>query len=195
MSLGQIDNSFMDFLKLDSLQKKLNYALQKVDYQDREDVKQEVLLKILKAARRRPHLLNDDMQELVAYSQHIIQGTIADYYKARNNKPNVKYFAYYERRQDTDLGSPTEFFILPMREYGYDLSEIRMDYLRHRRKFTKNDRKVLDFLLFDPLGPDLNKSELAEKVKVHKSSVTRAVQNFREKIYSSDEEYADYCTS
>lgn len=200
VELNDTNDVLTNYLSLDPLKKSIDYMLYKYNIikQEIDDVKQDIFLRIIAKVRKKPEVLDYEPFRFVAYCNPIIKRAILDYLKkSKSRKNKVLYFGYYDYRKDMDSNTPFEtpldFLLYPVKDIRYSLVEVKMDYIRHRNKFTKNEQKVLDFLLFDPSGLDLNYNEIAEKVKVHKSSVTRAVIHLRSKIYRNNkEEYADY---
>lgn len=169
----------MDLLNSTSMTKIFNFELYKVNRQDKEDVKQDCILRIMKALNNTEEVIPEE--KLPSFCQTIIKRTVVDYYRKCNRMIDqatmlVTYSDGFSDEGDEDNSG----FAYETYDYGYDLSEIRLDYSLNRDKFTPREREVLDHFLLTDDGFGSNLTEIAKDLQVNKSHATRAVKKLRE---------------
>lgn len=169
----------MDMLETSSMKKIFSYELRKVCMQDRVDVRQNCVLEILKALRRTNNEITQE--KFPAFCQTIIRRTVVDYYRKTNRMINqVTTLVNYCDGADDDVGSTVDYFSIEVKDLSYEIVELKTDYSRNITKFTKREREVLDFMLFDSQGMFMSMAEIARELQMNKSSATRAVQKLRQ---------------
>ncbi|GAA0376788.1 sigma-70 family RNA polymerase sigma factor [Bacillus horti] len=172
-------NLIMDMLESSSINKIFNYELRKVCLQDKKDVQQNCILEILKALKRTKTEI--PQEKFSAFCQTIIRRTVVDYYRKKNRMiDQVTTLVNYCDGADDESGSTSDYFSMQIKESGYDYVELKVDYSRNESKFTKREKEVLDYMLYDSYGMFMSMSEIARKLQMNKSSATRAVQKLRE---------------
>jgi RNA polymerase sigma factor (sigma-70 family) len=152
-----------------------DYVLTGVKEADREEVKHDSIVRILTA-------LSDGkiQKDIFNFSHTVIQRTVFDYYRKKTRKITTNStLVNFNDGADEEVGSTVEFFSYETDEQGYGIAEVRIDYLNNIDKFTKQEQKVIDFMLFTEEGMDMSLTEISNQLGVHKSHATRAMQKLK----------------
>ncbi len=72
-----------------------------------------------------------------------------------------------------------------MNDYGFKLADVKVDYLSNRNRFTKQEQRIINFMLFTEEGMDMKPAETAHYLDIHKSHACRAVKKLRE-LYKTE---------
>lgn len=170
----------MELLTSTSMTKIFNFELFKVRQQDKEDVKQNCVVEILKALKNAKEEI--PTEKLPSFCQTIIKRTVVDYYRKTNRMidTNSTLVHYCDGFGDEEGGEDTSTFAHESVENGYDLSEVRVDYDLNRTHFTPREREIVDYLLYNNKGIAMNLTEIAKELSINKSHATRAVSKLRE---------------
>ncbi|MFC7561289.1 hypothetical protein ACFQY3_23690 [Paenibacillus farraposensis] len=77
------------------------------------------------------------------------------------------------------------YYSVQVNDYGFKLTEVKVDYLSNRNRFTKQEQRILNFMLFTEEGMDMKPTEIAHYLDIHKSHACRAVKKLRE-LYKTE---------
>lgn len=191
----------MEFLNSTQMQKIFRFELYKIAPQDKEDVKHECIVKILKALKRTKNEIPED--KLPSFCHTIIKRTVVDYIRksVRKIERNTIRFTpdyidspyivdaevedFYGVRYTFIREKDLEYIRNQMRIYTDtynqpDLVSVRLDYERNRDKLSPKERKVLDYVLYNADVDGMNMVEIANELQINKSHVTRAYKKLRE---------------
>ncbi|MBG9612505.1 sigma-70 family RNA polymerase sigma factor [Bacillus cereus] len=168
----------IEILNSESIAKIFNFELFKVRNQDKEDVKQDCILRIMKSLQQ----TTVPSEKLPSFCQTIIKRTVVDYYRYTNrmveqNSTSVFYCDGFIEDDSSDNNCPT--FCQESYEQGYEFSIVKADYEIHRNKFTPTEQHVIEYMLYDGLGVCMNLAEIANELKINKSHSTRALKKLR----------------
>lgn len=168
-------------LNLDLLKPIFDFELFKVRAQDKEDVKQTAILRILTSMQKYD---NDQLPEdkLFSFAQVIVKRTVVDYYRKSSRKiEQNSTFVNFCDNVDEETGSGgADAFNTTVDDYGYEVADIRLDYQNNCNKFTPQERRVVEYLLFNENGKGMNMAEISSELGVNKSHATRALKKLRE---------------
>lgn len=175
----------MQTFNLDTLKPIFDFELFKVKPQDKEDVKQTAILRILESLK---NYTSEELPEnkFFSFSQVIVKRTVVDYYRRSSRKieKNTTYGVFSEGQDELDEAgddtSAAPIFFKAVEEVSYEVSNIRADYEINSNKFTPQERKIIDFLLFNENGSGMNMAEISAELGVNKSHATRALKKLRE---------------
>jgi RNA polymerase sigma factor (sigma-70 family) len=170
-------------LDLNVLKPIFAFELFKVCQQDREDVKQTAILRILTSMKK-----YDSEQlpkeKLFSFAQVIVKRTVVDYYRKTNRKIDQAStsvnFCDGGTEDSRESESMVDFFSVETEDMGYVVSDIRTDYENNSDKFTPQERRVVEYLLFNENGSGMNMAEISAELGVNKSHATRALKKLRE---------------
>jgi DNA-directed RNA polymerase specialized sigma24 family protein len=168
-------------LNLDILKPIFDFELFKIKDQDKDDVKQTAILRILDSLRKYDsEQLPED--KLFSFAQVIVKRTVVDYYRRANRKIETSSaLVHWSDDVDDETGAGgAGAFSTSVNDLGYSLAGVRIDYRRNAHKFTPQERKVIEYLLFNDEAAGMNKSEISAKLGIHKSHATRALDKLRE---------------
>lgn len=171
----------MEILNSQSLKKIFHFELFKVKAQDKEDVKQDCIIRILKALKT----LEVPEDKIPSFCQTIIKRTVVDYYRQNNRKIEQNSISVFfcdgfgDEEGFNDTNSIATY-THATKDYGYDISDIRVEFEMNRTRFTPIEQDVLVFMLYHKEGLDKNLSEIAKELQVNKSHTTRAFKKLRE---------------
>lgn len=183
-ALINASNFTMELLNTDYMKMAFRFELFKVKEQDREDVKQDCIVRILKALKKQ----EVPVEKLPFFCQTIIRRTVLDYYRHKNrmidqNTMSVFFCDGYGDEEEGDIDEAMSF-THEYEDYGYDLSDIRADFEKNRNKFTPTEQNVIEYMLYNQKGLSMNLAEIASELQVNKSHTTRAFKKLRE-IYGA----------
>lgn len=152
-----------------------DYVLAGVREADREDVKQDSIVRILTA------LSGDKVQkDIFNFSYTVIQRTVFDYYRKKKRKITTNStLVNFCDGADEEEGSTVDYFTYETDEKGYGIADVRNDYLNNIDKFTKQEQKIINFMLFTEEGMDMSLSEISNQLGLNKSHATRAMQKLK----------------
>lgn len=173
-----MEMSIVELLETKSMTKIFGYELSRVSPQDREDVKQNCILEILKALRK-----NDNIpaEKFPSYCHTIIKRTIVDYYR-KNNRHVERYsfLVHYNDGADDEKGSTVDCFTAKSVDTGYEMVDLRTDYLHNRDAFSKSERRILDYMLFNEYAMGMTIKEITDFLQIHKANGSRAIKKLRQ---------------
>lgn len=160
---------------IESLTPIFNFVLKGVKFEDREEVKSEAVLRILTAIDK-----GQVKKDVFTFSHTVVQRAVYDYYR-KNNRMIWKNstLVNYCDGADEDRGSTIDYFTYATEEVGYSLSDVKMDYLNSLSKFTPQQRRIIDFMLFTKEGMDMRPSEIASFLGMNKSHASRAMSKLK----------------
>lgn len=146
-----------------------------VRYDDREDVKSDAVLRILEEVHK-----NSIKTNFISFAHTVIQRTVIEYYRKKNrmivkNSTSVNFCDGV----DKDVGSTVDFFSYKIEDKGYEMSDVRTDYLNNIGLFTKTEQLVMNELLFNKDCYDMKMSEISRRLGLDKSHATRAFKKLR----------------
>lgn len=160
---------------LDVLNPIFDFVLPKVKEDDREEIKHDSIVRILTAIRD-----NKIKSDLFTFSHTVIRRTVTDYYRKKGNMINSNSTSVnFCDGADEDQGSTVDYFSYETREVGYDMSDVRNSYLVNIGEFTKQERKIVDYMLFTEDGMDMKPTEIANLLGIHKSHASRAMKTLK----------------
>lgn len=175
-------------LDLNILKPIFDFELFKVRRQDKEDVKQAAILRILESMQ---NYSTEELPEnkLFSFAQVIVKRTVVDYYRRQSRKieadtnyvnfcDDVKDKNIHEGSQGTAQGADT--FSISVMDNNYQVADIRVDYQNNSHLFTPKERMVIEYMLFNEEGVGMNLTEISEELGVHKARATKAMQKLRE---------------
>ncbi|MCP8973111.1 sigma-70 family RNA polymerase sigma factor [Bacillus licheniformis] len=176
------NNITMELLTTTSMNKIFNFELFKVKLQDKEDVKQDCIIRILSALKKQ----EVPVEKLPAFCQTIIKRTVVDYYRKTNRKidQNSTTVFFCDGYEDGHEQSAGECFLAESDDYGFEVTEIRTDFENNRTRFTPTEQAAIEFMLSNYTSMSMSLAEIAEELKIHKSHTTRAFQKLRQ-LYRS----------
>jgi len=166
---------------IDILKPIFDFELFKVKDQDKEDVKQTALLRIWSSlSNYNSEQLPED--KLFSFAQVIVKRTVVDYYRKSSRKiEQNSTLVNWSDDVDEETGSGgADAFNTPIDDCGYDVANIRLDYQINAHKFTPQERKVIEYLLFNENGTGMNMAEISSELGINKSHATRALKKLRE---------------
>lgn len=169
----------MDLLNSSSMKKIFNFELYKVRRQDKEDVKQDAIVRILKSLKTQE--IPED--KLFSFCQTIIKRTVVDYYRHTNRKIDQASTSVHfcDSDYDSESGeSSVDAFQYEQEELGYGISDIRYDFETNRGAFTPTEQKAIEFMLQDSTSMSMSLAEIANELQINKSHTTRAFKKLRE---------------
>lgn len=73
----------------------------------------------------------------------------------------------------------TSFYSVQVHDYGFELANIRIDYMSNINKFTKQEQRIINFMLLTEEGMDMKPTEIAHYLDIHKSHASRAMKKLR----------------
>lgn len=168
----------MELLTTTSMKKIFNFELYKVKPQDKEDVKQDAIVRIMNALKKQE--IEED--KIPAFCQTIIKRAVVDYYRSTNrmiDKASTSVF-FSDGFGDEEGDSETSSFAHESEDYGYEVSDIRIDFDLNRHKFTPTEQDTIEFMLFNEKGMAMNLTEIAQELQINKSHTTRAFKKLRD---------------
>lgn len=158
-----------------------DFELFKVSQQDKEDVKQTALLRILTAAQdKTEEELPQD--KLFSFAQTIVKRTVADHFRRLTRKVEINNTLVNfcdDVEEDSGAGGADAFSCIVF-ESGFDVADIRLDYHNNSHKFTPKERQVINFLLFNEEGLGMSMTEISAELGVDKARATYALKKLRE---------------
>jgi DNA-directed RNA polymerase specialized sigma subunit, sigma24 homolog len=168
-------------LNLDILKPIFDFELFKVKDQDKEDVKQDCIVEILSALPKySKEQLPDD--KLFSFAQVIVKRVVVDYFRRMNRKivQNSTSVNFCDGVEEDSGAGGADAFSASVKDYGFDITTLRLDYQRNAHRFTPNERRIVELMLFneDTLGMDV--SEAYNALGLHKSHGARALKKLRE---------------
>lgn len=175
-------NLTWELLNSTSMNKIFSFELFKVRTQDKEDVKQDCIIRILKALKTQ----EVPQDKLPAFCQTIIKRTVVDYYRRTNRMidQNSTTVFFADGYGEEENGDTSVSYAHESTDYGYDVSDIRVDFELNRSKFTPTEQEVIEYMLYSSEGLAMNLAEIAAELNVNKSHTTRAFKKLRE-IYGA----------
>lgn len=162
-------------LQLEALNKLIDKELTKVNIQDRDDVKQDALIKIFLAEQKQ------QISSIKAFTRVVVKRTITDYYRKLNRLMEQNSFLvnFSDSKDQVDGTSSLEGFCVPKSDYGFDIACIRVDYESNKNSFTSREQEVINHLLYNDEAYGMRVTDLANALSINKSHVTRAVKKLR----------------
>lgn len=183
-----IDNTIMDFLSTAHMKNIFTTELFKVRPQDKEDVKQEAIIRILKSLRKQE--VPEDV--LVPHCRIIIRRTAIDYYRYRARKiEKISFTMFFTdafvKAEDSKSYGPSAgawhdtsiSLNLTHLDENYEIVELKRDFDINRHMFTGTEQKVIDYLLDDSENISKSMADIARDLQINKSFTTRAFQKLR----------------
>lgn len=135
----------------------IDVELNKVSNKERQDLKQDILYKLCKLAAK------EKITYIKALTRLVSKSTVVDYYRFINANTRPKF----QTIEIEDVRAPG---------VGYEVSDIKTDYVTSRDRFSKSDIKILDLILYGDIFP----ADVAGMVKVHRSTVYRATKKLKD---------------
>ena len=176
-----VNNLSMELLNSTSMVKIFNFELFKVKPQDKDDVKQDAIVRIMKALKTQEIA----EEKLPSFCQTIIKRTVVDYYRKTNRMiDQASTSVFFCDGFEEDGAEDSSSFAMESNDYGYDISDIRVDFELNRSKFTPTEQGVMEYLLYNNDGMAMNMAEIASELQINKSHTTRAFKKLRG-IYES----------
>ncbi|ALA07269.1 putative DNA-directed RNA polymerase subunit sigma-24 [Brevibacillus phage SecTim467] len=161
---------------INSLNPILNLCLKDINRRDREDVKQDAIVRVLTVINKGVIKKN-----LFNCLRTVIQRTVFDYYRKKNRMiVQNSVLVNYSDGADEEKGSTIDTFSHESVEMGYELSEVKNDYLNNISKFTPQQRRVIDFMLFTEEGMDMRPTEISNLLGLDKSHASRAMKMLKQ---------------
>lgn len=181
---GTFHEFSMDLISTPSMHKIFSFELFKVKAQDREDVKQECVIRIMKALKTE----KVDGSKLTSFFQTLIKRTVVDYHRHANRKidqysDTVFFCDGFGDGEGFDAADET-FTAVETDETGYGVADIKVDFELNRHKFTPTEQKVIEYMLYNSEGMAMNLVEIAAELHINKSHSTRAFKKLKE-IYGA----------
>jgi len=174
-------------LDLNILKPIFDFELFKVRHQDKEDVKQTAILRILESMK---NYTSEELPEnkLFSFCQVIVKRTVVDYYRRSSRMieqaSTSVNFCDDVKDKNVSVGDGAEggadTFSVEVEDNSYGVADIRIDYQNNSHKFTPQERKVIEYLLFNEEGAGMNMAEISSELGINKSHATRALKKLRE---------------
>lgn len=176
------NNITMDLLFSTSMNKIFNFELYKVKNQDKEDVKQDCIIRILNALKKQ----EVEVDKLPSFCQTIIKRTVVDYYRKSNRKidQNSTSVFFCDGFEDGEGDDNTPSFAMESEDFGYDISDVKADFEMNHHRFTPTERTAIEYMLSNYESMSMSLAEIAVELKINKSHTTRAFKKLRE-IYGA----------
>ncbi|MGG1263781.1 sigma-70 family RNA polymerase sigma factor [Brevibacillus laterosporus] len=164
---------------LQELQPIFDFELYKVRNQDREDVKQTAILRILDALNNPRYKVTSD--SLFRFSHLIVKRTVVDYYRGvgRMIEQYTTSVHYCDGNNDNELDDGNEYFAVEVPDNGYSVADIRLDYRLNKNEFTPQQSKIIELYLSDD-GLGMSMIDVTRKLGMNKSHGSRALQKLKE---------------
>ncbi|AET59753.1 hypothetical protein HPL003_15010 [Paenibacillus terrae HPL-003] len=164
----------------DTLNHIFNFILRGVNEEDREDVKQDSIVQILTAIHN-----GNIKKDISTFSHTVIKRSVVDYYRKKKRK--ITQFSTTVNFCDgtDEEGSKANYYSVQVNDYGFKLADVKVDYLSNRSRFTKQEQRIINFMLFTEEGMDMKPAEIAHYLDIHKSHACRAVKKLRE-LYKTE---------
>lgn len=167
----------MELLTSTSMTKIFNFELFKVKAQDRDDVKQDCIVRIMKALKKQ----EIEESKIPSFCQTIIKRTVVDYYRSTNrmiDKASTSVF-FSDGFGDEDGDSEVASFAHESEDLGFDITDIRIDFNLNRHRFTPTEQTAIEYMLASHEGMAMNLAEIAVELQINKSHTTRAFKKLR----------------
>lgn len=177
------NNLTMELLTSSSMTKIFNFELYKVKAQDKDDVKQDCIIRILKALKTQ----EVPADKIISFCQTVIRRTVIDYYRKSNRKINQNSMSVFfcdGFGDGDDMEDSTPCFAMESDEFGYEISDVRADFELHRHRFTPTEQTAIEYMLSNYETMSMSLAEIANELQINKSHTTRAFKKLRE-IYSA----------
>lgn len=183
MGYATVEHITMDFLNSQSMRKIFEYELFKVKAQDKEDVKNDSIVRILKALSK--HKVRAD--KLTSFCQTVVRRTVVDYFRYRNRKieanTDVMFFSDgydYDKENEVLEDGEESTTLQSSSDYLYELSDVRLMFERNKKRFTPSELRAVEKWLYDETAYTMTVSELSRELHIDKSHATRAMKKLRE---------------
>ena len=179
-----------EVMESQSLKKILFYELYRVSKQDKEDVKQNCLVEIMKTLSKYEREI--PKKELPTLCQRIIKNTVADYFRKINRKieKNTINVVFQDTGEDDSHQHESDYdnvfdegLVVDQyqeKDNTQDWCDITNDYENNISNFTPNEKKVVEYILYKDDGKGASKTEIAQELGVNKSSASRAISKLSE---------------
>jgi len=166
-------------LNLDALEKIFKYELFKVKAQDKEDVKQNAIVQILTSLADPRYVVTEDT--LFSFAQRIVKRTVTDYYRKNYRMIEVNSTSvHFADNVDEETGEGgSNAFNYSTEEFGYALSDLRVDFHLYEHEFSPQEKKVIDYLLYNEDAPAMQMKEITDTLGINKSYGSRAFHKLR----------------
>ncbi|QNR70499.1 sigma-70 family RNA polymerase sigma factor (plasmid) [Paenibacillus peoriae] len=166
-------------LDLVAIQPIFDFELFKVKAQDQEDVKQNAIVQILTSLADPRYVVTEDT--LFSFAQRIVQRTVADYYRKKYRMIEVNSTSvHFVDAVDEETGEGgSNAFNYKVEDFGYQISELRVDYRMYKQDFSPQERKVIDYLLYNGDAPAMQMKEITDLLGIDKSHGSRAFHKLR----------------
>lgn len=152
-----------------------DFVLTGVKEADREDVKQDSIVRILTAISK-----GKVQKDIFNFSYTVIQRTVYDYYRKKKRKITTNsILVNFCDGADEEEGSTVDYFTYETDEKGYDIADVRNDYFNNIDEFTKQEQKIIDFMLFTEEGMGMKPTEISNFLRLNKSHASRAMNKLR----------------
>lgn len=171
-------NFSMDFLNTKSMKTIFRFELYKVKPQDKDDVKQDAIVRIMKSLKSQ----EVELDKLPAFCQTIIKRTVVDYYRKSNrmvDKNSTSVFFCDGSTEDSSSEGEGEGFWVESEDHNYSLSDVRVDFETNRDNFTPTEQQAIEYLLYNAQGMAMSLAEIARELKINKSHTTRAMNKLK----------------
>lgn len=152
-----------------------NHILKNVRYEDRADVKSESIVRILNAIHT-----GKINKNLFTFAHTVVQRTVFDYYR-KNNRMIVKHstLVNFCDGAHEENNTSVDSFSYKTEEVGYDLSDVKNDYFNNKVRFTPQERKIIEYMLFTEEGMDMKPTEISNLLDLNKSHASRAMNKLK----------------
>jgi len=163
----------------DFLKPIFDFELFKVCLQDKEDVKQTAILRILTSLKNPRYTVTE--KTLFSFALIIVRRTVTDYYRLAGRMIEQKSTPVnFCDDVDKQTGSGgTEAFSSIVFDNGYNVADIRIDYENSKSEFTPKERRIIEYLLFTKYGTGMNMADISAELGINKSHATRAIKKLR----------------
>lgn len=167
-------------LNLKAIQPIFDFELFKINEQDKEDVKQNAIVRILTSLADPRYIVTEET--LFGFAQKIVKRTVVDYYRKLYRKIEVNSSSVNFSDGFAKDDSWADAFSKAVNESGFAVAELRVDYSMNKRKFTPQERRVVEYMLFDEDGAGMQMKEITDALGIDKSHGSRAFHKLRELV-------------
>lgn len=178
-------NTF-DNINFDVLNEVVSYETRKIVEADRLDVQQTIYERLLKQIKKNPGYASDEKQ-LGGLCRDIARKSVVDYFRHINTikVSSTSYVFFADLLSESREGSTgesnssvaSESFYAISQESGYLLTELRLDFEKHKHIFTPQERRVIERKLTDE-GLDMSWADISAELGLNKSHASRAKSKF-----------------
>ncbi|WP_018884242.1 RNA polymerase sigma factor [Paenibacillus massiliensis] len=145
--------------------------LYKVNRDEREDVKSIAVLKVLEGIQK-----GAVKKDLFSYAYSIVKFVVVDHIRRNNRKINrASTLVNFCDGADEEVGGSADYFCYKVEEPGYEVSIVRADYEANIQKFSPQQRKIVEYMIYKEEGMDIPPGGVAISLGLNKCHASRAM--------------------